>query len=181
MTRSLPLHEWIIIVLFCLILMALSAYALAGQRKIPVPKVEEVRKIVLEVKIGGEVAHPGTYSLPLKSTMKELLAQAEPLSSADLSQLNYRKKLRDGQVINIPTRAWITIQLAGMVEEPGPLKILSGTRIQELVGQLKLLPEADAKALSKRRSFLFEGDTLNVPAKKIRKSKKSKKNFKNID
>lgn len=112
------------------------------------------------------MSKPGSYQLPLKSGLKDILALAEPLPTADLSKLNWRKKLRDGQTIKIPEREWITIQIAGMVTEPGPLKIKSGTRIQELIIDLQVLPEADIKKLSKRRSFLFEGDLLEIPAKR---------------
>lgn len=170
---KLPFHEWCIIVLFCLILLALSAYALRGQKNSPSPPLPEPKVTVLEIKIEGEVAHPGLFRLPLKSTLKELLAQAQPLPTADLSKVNWRKKLRDGQTVHIPERLWITIEIAGMV--PGPLKILSGTRIQEVVSQLQVLPEADLKALSKRRSFLFEGDKIEVPAKKPKTPKAKKK------
>lgn len=173
-TSKLPFHEWCIILLFCLILLALSAFALMGRRTIPLPKPVEPKASVLEVKIEGEVAHPGLYQLPLKSTLKELLAQAEPLPTADLSKLSLRKRLHDGQTVKIPEKKWITIQLAGLVQQPGPMKIMSGTRIQELVGELQLLPEADVKALSKRKSFLFEGDTIDVPAKKAKKAKANK-------
>lgn len=166
MTPKLPLHEWCIILLFCLILLVLSAFAVRGQKNVPLPRPPEPQAAVLEVKIEGEVAKPGLYVLPVKSTLKELLVQAQPLPNADLSGLSMRRKLRDGQTIHIPERQWITIQIAGMVPQPGPMKILSGTRIQEMVSELQVLPEADLKALSKRRSFLFEGDVLEVPKKK---------------
>lgn len=175
MKPRLPVHEWCIVVLFCSILFVLSAYALTGHQQVPLPSPPvETKPATVEVKIEGQVAKPGSYALPKKSSLKELLAQAEPLSTADLSQLNFRRKLRDGQTIIVPERQWITIQLTGMVEEPGPLKILSGTRIQELVPQLKVLPEADIKALSKRRSFLYEGDALEVRPKKGKKKSASK-------
>lgn len=175
MKAKLPIHEWCIIVLFCLILLALSAFAWMGRKQIPSPRPSEPQVVVLEVKIEGEVAKPGLYHFSPKSTLKEVFAQAEPLPTADLSQFNMRRRLRDGQTIRVPERQYITIQIAGMVQQPGPLKILSGTRIQELVGQLQVLPEADLKALSKRRSFLYEGDVVAVPAKKVKTSPKKKK------
>jgi hypothetical protein len=64
------------------------------------------------------------------------------------------------------------------VQQPGPLKILSGTRLQELASQLQVLPEADMKALSKRKSFLYDGDLVEVPAKKTKKQTSKKETTK---
>lgn len=169
---KLPCHEWSIVLLFCSILCVLSIYAYKGEKNLPLPQISASKAAYLQVKVEGEVARPGVYQLALKSTMKDLLAQAEPLPSADLSQLNWRKQLRDGQTIKVPERGWITIQITGMVLEPGPLKIKSGTRIQEVVEELKVLPDADLKRLIKRRGFLFEGDVLDIPAKKSKAIKK---------
>ena len=120
------------------------------------------------------MANPGLYQLPLKSTLKELLEKAQPLPTADLSKVSGRRRLRDKQTVRIPERQWITIEIAGMVQQPGPMKILSGTRMHELAAELQVLPEADMKSLKKRRSFLNEGDIVEVPAKKTKGSPKKK-------
>lgn len=172
MTSKLPFNEWCIILLFCLILLALSVFAFMERKIVPAPRPSELQATVLEVKIEGEVANPGLYQLPLKSTLKELLEKAQPLPTADLSQVSGRRRLRDGQTIRIPERQWITIQIAGMVPQPGPMKILSGTRMHELAAELQVLPEADMKALKKRKSFLKEGEIVDVPAKKPKKKNK---------
>lgn len=167
MTTKLPLHEWCIILLFCLILLVLSAFALRGEKTISASRTAQPPANELEIKIDGEVAKPGAYTLPIKSSLKELLAQAQPLPTADLSQLNGRRKLRDGQEIHVPKREWISIQIVGMVPDPGTKQILSGTRIYELASQLQVLPEADMKAMSRRKRYLYEGDVVEVPAKKV--------------
>lgn len=176
MTTKLPVHEWCIILLFCLILLVLAGFAFGRSKPVidttmlaPPPPIT-----ALQVKIEGQVAHPGSYQLPLHATLKQLLEQAQPLPSADLSQLNWRRKLRDGQTLHIPERRLMTINVAGAVQQPGPLQILSGTRCCELVDQLQVLPEADLTALRKKRSFLQEGDLIEVPIKKKGKRKKNK-------
>lgn len=170
MTTKLPVHEWCVILLFCLILLALAGFALGRPKSIPaaiaLPSPSPASVNVLQVKIEGQVAKPGFYRLPLNATLKQLLDQAQPLSSADLSQLNWRRKLRDGQILRVPERHPITIYIAGAVQEPGPLQILSGTRYCELVDQLQVLLDADLKALSKKKGFVQEGDLIKVPAKK---------------
>jgi protein involved in polysaccharide export with SLBB domain len=173
MSSKLPLHEWCIILLFCAILLALAGFALGRQKQIPpssasIPFLES-QVTVLKVKIEGQVAKPGQYRLPLNISLAELVEQAQPLPSADLSQLKMRRKLKDGQTIHIPERRWITIQVAGAVQEPGPLKILSGTRCCEIAEQLKVLPEADLKSIRQKKRFLEEGDFIEIPFKKAKK------------
>lgn len=177
MTTKLPLHEWCIIVLFCLVLLALAGFAWGRPKPVmntpalpPVPLVA-----VLQIKVEGQVAKPGKYSLSLDTTLKQLLEQVQPLPSADLSKLNTRRKLRDGQTLHVPERHTITIQLAGAVQQPGPLKILSGTRCCELADQLQVLPDADLKPIRKRRGFIQEGDRIEVPLKKSPKKKGTSK------
>lgn len=175
---KLPLHEWCIILLFCTILLLLAGFALGHEKSIPVTSSSsESIPSVLQVKIEGQVAKPGLYRFPLRTTIKELVEQAEPLPSADLSYVKWRKQLRDGQTIHIPERHEITIHLAGAVQEPGPLKILSGTRCCELADQLNVLPEADLKSLRKKKQFLQDGDVIEIPFLK-KKGKKAKTKIK---
>lgn len=182
MKTYLPIHEWCIILLFCMILLALTGFALGKSKPLEaaaIPSLPPQQIVtVLEVKIEGHVAKPGLYRLPLKTTLKELLEQAEPLPSADLSQLKWRRKLRDGQTLHIPERRQITIQIAGAVQQPGPMQILSGTRCGELADQLQVLPDADLKAMRKKKSFVQEGDLIEVPTKKKGKDKKKKEESK---
>ena len=172
---NLPLHEWCIITLFCAILIALAGWAFWGQQNhqliSPVPLEPEPSLTVLQVKIAGEVAKPGIYHLPLNASLKELVDQAQPLVNADLSELKWRRKLRDGQTILVPERKPITIYIEGAVKEPGPYQILSGTRLLEFADQLEVLPEADLKAIRKRRGFVREGDVVAIPFKKAKKKK----------
>lgn len=176
MPSKLPIHEWCIILLFCMILLLLAGFAIAGRKYVPAPAVAAIapKNETIQVKIEGEVANPGTYQLSSKTTLKEFIEQAQPLPTADLSQLNWRRKLRDGQMIRIPERRWITIQVAGAVQNPGSLKILSGTRMHEIADQLEPLPEADLKSIQKRKSYIKEGDIIEIPQKKV-KSKPVKK------
>jgi hypothetical protein len=174
MTTKLPLHEWYIVLIFCFILLALAGFALVRPKSTPphapLPSISE-EVTVLQVKIEGQIAKPGLYRLPLHATIKELLKQAEPLDSADLSQLNWRKRLRNGQTIHIPERHLIIIHLTGAIEQPGPLEILSGTRYCELADQLSALPDADLKAIRNKKSFVKEGECIDIPFKKNKKKK----------
>lgn len=182
---KLPLHEWIIVLLFCFILLLLAGFAL-GRPKAQPPYIEPPplkfnpisfqkpkKATALQVKIEGEVTYPGHYRLPLHATVKELLEQAEPLASADLSQLHWRRRLRQDQTVRIPKRHLITIQISGAVKHQGPLEIFSGTRFCELADQLTVLPDADLKAMRKKRSFVQEGAHIEIPFQKKSKKKLS--------
>ena len=170
------MHEWCIILLFCLILLSLSALAFMRKTStLPINSAamsaKSAHPVYLEVKIGGEVLKPGTYQLPPKATLRELLEQAEPLLSADLSAINSRRRIRDGETFHIAKRRPILIQVIGAVEEPGAVEILSGTRCCELAQQLKSTPEADLRAIRKKKAFLKEGDIIEIPSRKKTKGK----------
>lgn len=175
--QKLPVYEWTIILLFSAILVVLSAFALLRSKPTPsdyvLPSIPP--STFIEVWVSGQVADPGLYKLPLKCTLKYLLELAIPLESADLSELNYRRKLHDGQKIHIPERVLITIYVSGAVEEEGAVQVLSGTRYNELGKQLKMLPDADLKTINQKTRFVKEGETILIPFKKAKKC--CKKNF----
>lgn len=173
MQPKLPLYEWVIVLLFCSILLLLSFFSVFGSssRQI-VPETLSKSSIFLDlqVSIEGAVAQPGTYELPLKSSVEDLLKIAQPLPIADLSRLNKHRKLIDGQVVRIPEKKWITIYLEGEVENPGAFQLLSGTRCYELIDQLDFKPEADKNHLKRMRRYLKEGETVKIIKKKERKA-----------
>lgn len=184
MKNRLSLQEWAIVSLFSLVLLALSAFALlrpswgSHTSLPPAPTSHHI-----QVTINGAVANPGPHTLPLRATMKQLLAIAEPLPVADLSDLNFRRKLRDGQTIYVPERYPIVIGLTGAIRDSGERQILSGTRLSELVDQLELLPEADIKSLKKKKGYVRRGDTVHIPSKGEKKKNlksKSKSKIKRV-
>ena len=126
------------------------------------------QKNIIEVSVIGEVSKPGLYQLPLRSTMKHLLEETKPLPSADLSELNWRRWLKNGETIEIPKRHLIEITLSGAVEKPGVIKILSGFRCFEVIDQLDLLPTADTKNFRRKRSFIRDGDCVTIPVREKR-------------
>ncbi len=177
MTKHLPLHEWTIILLFCFILLLIAGFAFGRSKPTPFqnhfPQQSEEMSI-LNVTIHGEIAKPGLYRLPSRSSIKQLLEQAEPLASADLSQMQWRKHLREGQTIHVPKRGPITIYLEGAVEQSGALQVLSGSRVNEVINAFKPLPEADLLGLKRRKGFVKEGMIIKVPFKKKREKKPAK-------
>ena len=96
---------------------------------------------------------------------------ALPLPEADLSKLKLKSKLKDGQVIKILAKEWITVYLEGAVEEQGALKVLKGTKLQDLSESVHFLPDADSAKLNKKR-VLKDEEVINVPCKKVKPPKK---------
>lgn len=179
-TNHLPLHEWCIVILFCTVLLLLAGFALARSKPEPILEKYQIQEKTvpdntLQITITGQVAKPGTFLFPINAKLKQIFEEVQPLPTADLSHVNYRKKLRNGQKIIVPERKLILITISGAVEEPGPMEILSGSRCCELVNDLKPLPEADLKGLRKRKGFIKEGDYLEVPYQKVKKKKKKPK------
>lgn len=168
MKQRLPSYEWLVVIVFVISVALFSIVALvrtyhAAEHEKNLPIHGKKKEIV--IKVEGEVAEPGFYNLPLKSTLKQLLAKVRPLSSADISEFKERQKLRDGQTIRFPSRHMITITLEGAVKSPGVKEILSGYRVHELLNEIDFLPDADVKRLEKRNRFIKDGDTLYVPKK----------------
>ena len=131
--------------------------------------------------IKGAITHSGIHELKRGARLKDLLALAVPASDADLKKLKVNSKLRDGQVIKVPTLEWITVHLKGAIEQEGPLKVLKGTKMEDLIEQVAFLPEADRAKLKKKR-LLKNDEVIQVALKKVAKPKKPavKKNIKSI-
>lgn len=176
MTPKLPFFEWCIIVLFCAIVALLACFALLRKPSYPPSKIitQELNPSItqLQVTITGEVFRPGTYELDVNTTLKDLIELADPLPSADLSKVNSRRKLYDGQSVYVPPKTPLTITILGAVQNPGTLQIMSGTRVYELANQIAFLPEADIQFIRTKRRYLKEGDIINVPSKKGKAIKK---------
>lgn len=175
----LPFHEWSIIILFCAILLSLAAHAFLGRGKITIPaeftrdvKKENSLDEQIQVKVIGEVQKPGLYEISSTSTLKNLLDLVQPLPTADLSQLKWRRKLRNGQTIRVLKGNPITIRVTGAVQEPCSLEILSGTRVCELADRIAFTSESDVKAFTQKKRYLHDGDEVNVPFKKNNKLRK---------
>lgn len=174
---KLPVHEWIMIVLFCGVLITLSGIAFYRQssgRQIDVSLFEQTKSSVLHVSVSGAVLNPGRIELPLGSTVRDSLDKAGVLPEADLSRLRMNGKVKSGQRIVVPERVWITVILEGAIANPGPFKILSGTRCCELISLLNLPSEANIAGLKKLRRYLKEGEVIAIPFKKNKEARSDK-------
>ena len=61
---------------------------------------------VILVDVGGEVAHPGLYQLPLGSRVNDAVTIAGgPSEAGDVQRLNLAARLADGQQVRVPAKA----------------------------------------------------------------------------
>lgn len=171
MTSKLPIYEWLIIVLLLLILFVLIMIAYVRQEKAlpPTATPYELVKSQFEVTIQGAVSKPGTYLIKKGSLLEEAIELARPLPEADLRSFRRYSKVRDGQKINVPTKQMITVTLEGAIENPGPIQVPKGSRLEELIPYLQFTPEADVKKIQRKRR-LKDQEVIHVPQKT--KSKK---------
>lgn len=167
MANQLFVYEWLIVVLFCTLLCILSLLAYMQPKKPPILIVEQPLT-TLEVHIKGAVENPGTYYLPIKSTLKDLLSQAQLTAVAEKKNIRWQRKLLDGQTIVIPSKKCFRIVVEGAIEEPGSYEVVAGTRYCDLLSLLKFLPQADLKSLRKNKQLLSDKTKVVVPFKQIR-------------
>ena len=171
LSAKLPPHEWVIIALLIVTVCLLSVVTFFHKKEqFPsVGPIVELSTETIQVTVKGEVVHSGVHEVKRGMRLKELLAMAVTTPEADLSRLKLNSKLREGQVVKVPAQVWITIYLEGAVKEAGPLKLRKGTKVEELLEQITLLPEGDPSKLKKKR-LLKDQEVIVVPIKK----KKSK-------
>lgn len=175
-TSFLFVHEWMIVILFCLLLCILAILAYSRQpSSFTSSKSYQQLQItpLLKIKIEGAVAKPALYQLPKGSLLIEAITLAEPLAAADLSFLKANDRLEQNQTVIVPEKKWITIYVQGAVEGPGLLEVLEGTSYEDLLDLLSFLPDADYRALKKKKKRLREGETVQISFKQtaIKKAK----------
>lgn len=169
--KHLFFHEWLVIILFSLTLFVISLLAwmkpstpLSWKEPLSINSMVKEQG-VLAVAIDGAVEFPGGYDLPVKSTVQDLLNIAKPLPEANLSKVKQKSKLKNLQKIQIPYKKWLAITVEGAIENPGPLKVLEGTRYCDLIKLLKILPGADIKPLNQKKGLIREGEVIKIHSK----------------
>lgn len=102
----LPLHEWMaVIAILCLILSLLLVVLISGgpssSEHLGPPHHTVSQEI--EVFVEGAVINQGLHIVKRGATIQQVLELAVPAENADLKRIKPEKKVRNGQVIKIPT------------------------------------------------------------------------------
>lgn len=130
----------------------------------------------IKVQVTGAVDCPGFYTVDKGANMEAVLALAKPSLNADLKKITLAKKVREGQLIHIPTMEYINIQLEGAVECPGVVQVPKGTLMEELIGLIQFKEQADLSKLKKRKK-LKDGEYVKVSYTKKPSLSSSKHEF----
>lgn len=129
----------------------------------------------IHVHLTGQFTATGEFEFPRGTKEGDVLAQVPPLPNGDLSGIRPRRLVRDGDTLVIPEKKWIQVAVRGAVQRETTLRLLSGARYCELLGQIDLSPEADQSAVKRKKRFLCDGETITIPSKKKVSRKKNVK------
>lgn len=124
-------------------------------RPVVVPQVQSAAPLSITVMIGGAVAKPGIYQLPVDATVADAVALAGGLASdADLSGFEISKILHEGAVIAIPALSDNSAEVA--------LVNLNHATLEELESLPGIGPQT-AQAILDNRPYHRLADLDRVP------------------
>lgn len=98
MERKIRYIWWGVLVL--LIMVAIWKFFLPHNSSVAIEKSGQTREII--VYVSGAVEKPGLVRLPIDARLNDALKQVNPLSEANVDQMNPAEKLKDGQKITVP-------------------------------------------------------------------------------
>lgn len=168
METILKTREWMAIAAILSVMLVLTAFVAVKHRSAASSSLSVTPSYVknrVEATVKGAVAHPGVYSLPKETTLRELLAVAELTAEADVRRFNLDKVVQQGRAIHIVSRPMITVHVMGAVQSSGEIRVPQGTRVEELVARVSLNEDADARVLKKKRK-IKDGEVVNIPKRK---------------
>jgi len=168
---SLHTHEWLAIITICGILFFLTLVTQFNPYVLAPESVEPMQYIVaqeIDVYVEGAVQNPGVHHVSRNATMQDVLDVAIAASEADLRKINPHSKIRKGQLIKIPKREMITVELTGAVKEQKTVQMPKGSALEDLASLDLFLDEADLVKLQRKRR-LKDGEVIDVKCKKTKK------------
>lgn len=118
---------------------------------------------VVEVYVEGAIKNPGLYEMKKGDTLEDLFHQVELTDGADTRKLKLKSKLRHGQVVKVPARQIIRIELEGAVVKKGEYAIPKGTKRNQLATYVEFMPEADLSNLQGAKP-LKNGEKIVIPS-----------------
>lgn len=99
--------EWLIVSIFCLILLSLTFYGWINRDQEYLPEYEPGTYSVtslITVAIEGEVVTPGVYQVKRGTKIKDVIEMAVLKENGDISSIKVNTKVRSKQKIKIPAK-----------------------------------------------------------------------------
>ncbi len=155
-------HEWICVVVILAFIASLTLFSIRHPPA-QLPLIQDIPADHMLVYVKGAIVGPSEISLPIGSTVKELVPLIHLSEDADLEAIKLEKKLRNGQVVQIPFK-FFTITVKGAIAEPGYVKIPADTTISQLPNYIRLKETADLSFFKKKRK-IKNNETILVPFK----------------
>ena len=162
---SLKVHEWLAIAILIGVLAGLAcltSFNVKGESGRSGPESHQQKYSGFDVLVKGAVDHPGVYHINSEMAMKELLSLAGLSSNADLRRFNLDALIKKGRIVNVPARAMIDVHLKGAVKEEKTITLPKGSKLEDLVSLVEFAPEANVKALQKKRRLKHD-EVIIVP------------------
>lgn len=165
MSKKLPFHEWMILVLILGLMATLFLFSFlsSNSAKNVLDQTSFGRKV--PVTILGAVKKQGCHYIPVGSDMEYALRKAKPSKEADLSALDLKKKIHESAKIIVPRLKSWTIYITGAAHESGAIRIPLNTRVCDLKKILSLCEDADLQSLKSRR-YLKHEEVIWIPKSK---------------
>lgn len=166
-TVSISKFEWAAVTLFT---SALLFLILVSHYKTAAPLIPLSERLV-EVVVSGEVEYPGTYTLPLGSSVTDLEPLVHPLPQAIPKKRVGSAPLKEGErIVFVDPRVTVTIR--GAVCHPVTLQLPRGSRVGEYFAQIPFTQEADLEKLAAKK-IIRQGQVIHVSTKSKNDSQKS--------
>lgn len=171
MPSKLQRHEWLIVSILITTLILLTGMAFFSKKRVlPIPRTEHLLTTELvDVTVQGAAEHIGIFELRKGARIKDLWKLCKPTFDADLSSFKPNQLLRDGQVIKIPLKEYLTVYIRGAVQQEVVLRVLKGTQLKDLKDMIVLQKDADIKILNAKRR-LKDQEVIHIRSKKISKN-----------
>lgn len=159
---QLPVYEWGIIAIVISALLFLGFVTYTNHHHEDIPVFEE-QSTNVTVSAAGSVNRPGAYVFNAGATVEELLEQIEPNLLANLSKLNTKRKLKDGEHFQIPEKPSIKIYLEGAIQKKGLYILPKGTKFSELPDLVEVFEEADLDKIRSIKQKLKNDEVVFIP------------------
>lgn len=166
--ENLNPYEWIVVLSLISLLATITYFTHKDWLKNPVldnSKAHYVYERELSVKVEGAVEFPGTMRVLKGSTIEDVLTKARPKPEADLKKVFLEKKVRDGQIITIPSVEMFTVQIKGSLSDSESIFVPKGTTLEDLINLVEWPESADLEKLKKKRK-IKDGEIVKVGIKK---------------
>ena len=167
MKHSLKSSEWLLATSLLVLIASLVwvAHVNAKQASSAIATTSLVREAIL-VTIDGAVKKPGLYSVPLGTTVGQIVRKAKPTRDANLKLVPCKEVVDAPLHLTIEPLEEIRVVVTGAIAETLEVTLPPGSRISDLKSKVIFTQETE-KTFFRRKKLLKDGDQIVVPKKTV--------------